>query len=333
MNRISPLSVAGGLCLAGFMAMAPAVADVPRYQTATISFSTDVGPGIDQHDYTMSYNPCDGTLQGTGVEASFGYDESLMCSLAGGVLSCDGEYHANAASGTTFDGYQFTYTAPFDLSGKPTSGTATAGGTDYPTEFMVTGMVSSIWRNHGAFVSAQTDKKDAAHSCIGMPINAQKAYVAYYGRPADPSGLSYWATRMDAEDGSLNAIISAFGYSDEFNRRYGGLTYAALMTKNYRQTLGRDPDPAGLAYYVGELQAGRRTLQSITLDVLNGATTAPDSTVVANKLDVAAYYTAKVAAGCAYGTEQDGVNSLSGVTAISATVITAKAAIETRCGP
>jgi hypothetical protein len=333
MNRISPLSVAAGLCLAGLMAMAPAVADVPRYQTATINFSTDVGPGIDQHDYTMSYNPCDGTLQGTGVEAVFGYDESLMCSLAGGVLSCDGEYHANATSGTTYDGYQFTYTAPFDLSGTPTSGTATASGTDYPTEFIVTGMVSSIWRNHGAFVSAQPDKKDAAHSCIGMPINAQKAYVAYYGRPADPSGLSYWATRMDAEGGLLNAIIGAFGYSDEFNRRYDDLTYTELVTKIYQQTLGRDPDPVGLAYYVGELQAGRRTLQSITLDVLNGAVTAPDSTVVSNKLDVAAYYTTKVAAGCPYGTEQDGVDVITVVTALPASVAAAKTAIDAGCEP
>ena len=161
----------------------------------------------------------------------------------------------------------------------------------------------------------------------------QKAYAAYYGRPADPGGQRYWAGRMDAEGQSLNAIIGAFGYSDEFNRRYGGLSFTQLVTKIYQQTLGRDPEQGGLDYYVGELLAGRRTLQSITLDVLNGATTAPDSTVVSNKLDVAAYYTAKVAAGCPYGAEQDGVNSLGGVTAISATVTAAKAAINTRCGP
>jgi hypothetical protein len=74
-------------------------------------------------------------------------------------------------------------------------------------------------------------------------------------------------------------------------------------------------------------------LQTIALDVLNGATTAPDSTVVANKLDAAAYYTAKVAAGCSYGTEQDGVDSLAGVTADLTTVTAAKAAIDSRCGP
>jgi hypothetical protein len=161
----------------------------------------------------------------------------------------------------------------------------------------------------------------------------QKAYVAYYGRPADPGGLGYWATRMDAEGGSLNAIIGAFGYSDEFNRRYGGLSNAALVTKIYQQALGRDPDVVGLNWYVNELHAGRRTLQTITLDVLNGATTAPDSTVVANKLTVAAYYTAKVAAGCPYGPEQDGVDVLTVVTALAASVAAAEMAIDAGCGP
>ena len=138
---------------------------------------------------------------------------------------------------------------------------------------------------------------------------------------------------MDAEGQSLNAIIGAFGYSDEFTRRYGGLSYTQLVTKIYQQTLARNPDQSGLDYYVSELQAGRRTLQSITLDVLNGATSAPDSTVVANKLDVADYYTAKVASGCAYGTEQDGVNAVSNVTANPAMVAAALAAIDSRCGP
>ena len=160
----------------------------------------------------------------------------------------------------------------------------------------------------------------------------QKAYVAYYGRPADPAGLSYWALRMDNEGGSLESIIAAFGNSDEFNRRYGGLGNTALVTKIYQQTLGRDPEPAGLAYYVGELDTGKRTLQSITLDVLNGAT-GLDALTVANRLDVANHYSGKVAVGCAYGGELTGVNSLAPVTSESATVWTAKLGIESRCTP
>ena len=159
----------------------------------------------------------------------------------------------------------------------------------------------------------------------------QKAYVAYYGRPADPAGQLYWALRMDTENGSLDGIIPAFGSSTEFNTRYGGLSFADLVTRIYQQALGRNPDPAGLSYYVTELQAGRRTLQRITLDVLNGATTAPDSTIIANKLEVSRYYTAKVAAGCPYGTEQDGVDAIGSVTAEAASVAAAKAAFDAWC--
>ena len=160
----------------------------------------------------------------------------------------------------------------------------------------------------------------------------QKAYVSYYGRPGDPAGLDYWVSRMNAQGGSLDAIIKEFGNSAEFTGRYGGVSNKDLVTKIYQQTLARDPDSAGLAYYVGELNAGRRTLQTITLDVLNGATTAPDSTTVANKLAVADYYTAKVSTGCSYGSELTGVGALTPVTAVSATVTAAQRdAIDTRC--
>jgi hypothetical protein len=227
-----------------------------------------------------------------------------------------------------------------DVAGSPLVGDDNGGGGDNARIPPGSGYYT-LPANGTYFIWAQTADPDwtGPYSLVlgGIPSAyarsyVQKAYVAYYGRPADPSGLTYWAGRMDGEGGSLNAIIAAFGYSDEFNRRYGGLTNTQLVTKIYQQALGRNPDAGGLNWYVAELLAGRRTLQTITLDVLNGATTAPDSTVVANKLEVAAYYTAKVEAGCGYGSEQDGVNALSGVTANPATAASAKAAIDARCG-
>jgi hypothetical protein len=159
----------------------------------------------------------------------------------------------------------------------------------------------------------------------------QDAYISYYGRPADPEGQAYWAGQTDLLGRGLDAIVGAFGTSDEFNSRYEGLSNTALVTGIYQQTLARDPDPGGLAWYVGKLEAGDTTLQRITLDVLYGAVTAPDSTTVANKGEVADYYTAKVAAGCPYG--MSSVDILAGVTADPATVTAAKAAIDAWCGP
>lgn len=160
----------------------------------------------------------------------------------------------------------------------------------------------------------------------------QKAYVAYYGRPADPAGLTYWAVKMDGQGGSLQAIIDAFGNSDEFNRRHGGLTDTQMVAKIYQQTLARDPDPAGLAWYVAELRAGRTTLQRVALDVLNGAS-GDDAITVANKVDVAGYYTGRAAGGCPYGGETEGVAAIGGVSSLAESVNVAKAAIDARCGP
>lgn len=160
----------------------------------------------------------------------------------------------------------------------------------------------------------------------------QKAYIAYYGRPADPAGQTYWAQRMDEQGRSLQAIVDAFANSDEFIRRYGSLSDEQLVTAIYRQTIARDPDPLGLAWYVAELRAGRITKQRIPLDVLNGAS-GNDATTVANKVDVAGYYTGRVAGGCPYGNEGDGVALLGQVSATAESVVAGMSAVDSRCGP
>ena len=82
---------------------------------------------------------------------------------------------------------------------------------------------------------------------------------------------------------------------------------------------------------MGDLQAGRRTVTALPLEVLDAATTGPDARVVSNRLEVAAYYTGKVAAGCAYGPESTAVSRLASVTAAASTVAATKAAIDSGC--
>lgn len=119
-----------------------------------------------------------------------------------------------------------------------------------------------------------------------------RAYIAYYGRPADAGGLTYWAERLIAEGGSLSSIIQSFGTSEEFVNRYGSLSSTDLVSGIYRQLFGRDPDAGGLAYYTGELSAGRRSLPSIALDVLFGAQNA-DATIVENRLTSSTHFTSR----------------------------------------
>jgi hypothetical protein len=121
------------------------------------------------------------------------------------------------------------------------------------------------------------------------------AYIAYYGRPADGAGLAYWADRLERAGGDLGAIMQAFGSSQEFTDRFSGLSSQDLVSSLYRQLLARDPDPAGLAYYVAQLDSGAVTLQTIALGVIYGVQN-DDVAVVQNRLDVSRYFVAQLEA-------------------------------------
>ena len=98
----------------------------------------------------------------------------------------------------------------------------------------------------------------------------QNAYLAYYGRPADPAGLDYWAGRLKDAGGNLNEIIAAFGNSAEFTDRFGTLDTTELVNAIYQRLFKRDADPGGLEFYTGLLESGEKYLGSIALDIFNG---------------------------------------------------------------
>lgn len=116
-----------------------------------------------------------------------------------------------------------------------------------------------------------------------------EVYLAYYGRLPDSAGFNYWSEQLEAQGGNLAEIIQAFGVSSEFEDRYGDLGGETLITNIYQQLFNRDPDPAGLAFYLAKLNAGEMSLQTITLNVLDGAVDS-DLTVIQNKVEAAENY-------------------------------------------
>lgn len=120
----------------------------------------------------------------------------------------------------------------------------------------------------------------------------QRMYVAYYGRPADPGGLSYWADRLDQSDGNLEEIIDEFGNSGEFRIRFWQLDTEGLIQNLYQQLFGRDVEEAGLTAYTEMLTSGERTLLSLALDIANGASgDSIDGAVLSNRVSVAHQFT------------------------------------------
>ena len=113
----------------------------------------------------------------------------------------------------------------------------------------------------------------------------QKAYIAYYGRPADPTGLTHWVSQLDSGV-TFDVMLQAFGASDEAVNLFGNKTPAETIQTLFQQILGRLPDTGGLAFYVGKLEDGSMTGITIAQNVFDGAT-GDDAKMVTNKLAVA----------------------------------------------
>jgi len=142
-------------------------------------------------------------------------------------------------------------------------------------------------------------------------------YIAYYGRPPYAEGLRYWVDeRMPAVGGNVNAIIDAFGQSEEYDLRFGGMSYAALVGKLYEYILGRTAEPEGLNNYVNLLAAGRETVGSIAIKILdNVASGSPDVAALNNRRVVAQHLAFKTEEGRSYLTAVDLAAIMKDVTA------------------
>lgn len=143
----------------------------------------------------------------------------------------------------------------------------------------------------------------------------QQLYITYYGRPADPEGLAYWAQRLEDNGGNLGTVMDAFGNSVEFDTRFGGLGEQDLIDNLYQQAFGRDAEPEGLNYYADRLASGESSLIDLAQDIANGAQ-GDDITAIENRVEVSQAFTEQVTErGLNYGEIEAAGQLLAQVTA------------------
>jgi len=180
MRKLIPVA-ASIAAIAALAAPSLASADVARYQSQTATFTTTQPAGafsqfdnVWTHNYKVTINPCDNTFSGTGVET--GQDQNgskTFNETVTGTFNADG---TTSLVNTRDDGVVWSLTnAKTDDSVTLAQLLAPAGPS--LLEFKVTPRVitsTSTYKNHGEYVSSQGGGSDAAHSCIGMPINSSK---------------------------------------------------------------------------------------------------------------------------------------------------------------
>lgn len=135
-------------------------------------------------------------------------------------------------------------------------------------------------------------------------VLVQRIYLAYFGRPADPSGLLYWSERYRAAslpatvdevvqrynaDPTLRAFVDVFGQSQESKDLYPG-DNDSFIRAIYSNLFSREADAVGKAYWVQLLNAGAITRPIAALTIMSGARST-DITIVDKKAAAATFFT------------------------------------------
>jgi hypothetical protein len=82
-----------------------------------------------------------------------------------------------------------------------------------------------------------------------------RLYRAYFQREADPTGFIGWVAALDG-GAQLPEVSQSFAASAEFTARYGAVSNNDFVMLAYRNVLHREPDPAGFAFWLDQLQRG-----------------------------------------------------------------------------
>ncbi|GHU34420.1 hypothetical protein AGMMS50256_28010 [Betaproteobacteria bacterium] len=127
---------------------------------------------------------------------------------------------------------------------------------------------------------------------MALSVNQiQKAYIAFFNRPADPTGLAYWSATSTA---SVEDLLNTFSTAPEYTAQYAGKTNAQIVDTIYQNLFGRGAETEGLFFWAGHLDAGTLTIGNVAWTILNSANDGPtvkDLTTINNKAEAATAFT------------------------------------------
>jgi hypothetical protein len=258
-------------------------------QTGSVNLASHVNlpPTIDPvSDVSLAVNAGPQTINLSGITGGQGENESVTVTAQSSNTALIPNLTVNYTSPNTTGSLSFTPasnatgTAIITLTLKDNGGTANGGQDTTTVSFNVTVAFSTaqfqqfitkvyhdllgrdpdtdglnFWTNQLASgVPRSQIATTLTHTPEYFSTIIKPAYLKYLGRPADDTGLSFWTTQM--QDGLTDEHLeAAFIGSAEFFQHAGG-TDKLWVDAMYNDLLGRQPDPAGEAFWVQQLAMG-----------------------------------------------------------------------------
>lgn len=93
-----------------------------------------------------------------------------------------------------------------------------------------------------------------------------RLYNSVFGRLPDDGGLRFWIGEFRGGD-SLERLTQRFIASAEFDELANAATSAEVVAAVYGRSLGREPDPQGLAFWTDGIESGQFSLERFIVEV------------------------------------------------------------------
>jgi hypothetical protein len=101
--------------------------------------------------------------------------------------------------------------------------------------------------------------------------DVQKLYVAYFSRPADSAGLSFWTNVLATDPSGYQKISAAFSTSAEYKAAYANMDNRAVVDAIYNHLFGRAAETAGVDFWSHALDTKAMTVDNMVTQVASGA--------------------------------------------------------------
>ena len=120
--------------------------------------------------------------------------------------------------------------------------------------------------------------------------SVQTMYVAYFGRPAAPTGRDYYAGLLDTAGGNYAALLDDFWNSTESQGLFNQTSTEGKVNAIFNQLFGRDALLDGLTYWTNQINTGKVSLPAAAYTIAYNAAAA-DTAVLNAKLTAADAFT------------------------------------------
>jgi Domain of unknown function (DUF4214) len=127
------------------------------------------------------------------------------------------------------------------------------------------GAADDVGREVNDVIDDVRGTNSGAPSTTSREAQVTRLYDSVFDRPPDNAGLEFWTTALRTGVADLDDLAALFVRSPEFQDRYGNTSNAEFVTLLYRNTLNREPDAAGQAFWTGALASNQADRDDVVL--------------------------------------------------------------------